>query len=190
MDDREVIERYISGQSDVIDILVERYKNPLYKLCYHLTANNMDADDLFQETWIKVVRNIKYYDANRLFIPWLYVICTNLYKDRYRAKKRWLSRIKEYFTDEEKDTEMETLSNLSPLPEDELVEKYNNEVLKRYINMLDDIYRLPIILYYFKEIDYIDIGTVLNIPIGTVKSRLNAAKQKLRKLMEVEGFER
>jgi RNA polymerase sigma-70 factor (ECF subfamily) len=190
LEDKEIVERYMSGRSDIIDILIDRYKNPLFKLCCHLTANSTDADDLFQDTWVKAVKSIKLYDASKPFSPWLYSICTNLYKDSYRVKKRWLSRIKEYFSDEEKDADIESADNMSYLPEEELIEKYSRESIKNYVNMLDDIYRLPLILYYFKEIDYMDIGTVLDIPVGTVKSRLYKAKQKLRKLMEVEGFER
>lgn len=189
MEDNEIVSRYISGQSEVMDILVDRYKIPLYRLCYHLTANNMDADDLFQETWIKAVKSIKLYDTGKPLLPWLCTICTNLYKDRYRVKKRWINRIKEYFSSQEKDAEMDSVHNSAPMLEDELVEKFDREAVRKYINMLDDTYRLPIILYYFKEVDYSDIGEILGIPIGTVKSRLYTAKQKLRKLMEVEQYE-
>lgn len=190
MEDKEIIERYKSGQSDIIDVLVDRYKNPLFRLCCHLALNSADADDLFQETWIKAVKNIKQYDVDKPFGPWIYAICTNHYKDRYRVKKRWVNRIKEYFSDEEKDAEMESADNHALLPEDELVEKYDREAIRKCVNMLDDIYRLPLILYYFKEVDYADIGNILGIPTGTVKSRLYGAKQKLRKIMEVERFER
>jgi RNA polymerase sigma-70 factor (ECF subfamily) len=190
LEDNEIIERYKSGQRDILNILVDRYKNPLYKLCRHLTSNSMDADDLFQETWVKVVKNIKSYDPDKIFPPWLYKICTNMYLDRYRAKKRWLGKVKEYFNNEEKEIEMESMESRLPLPEEELIEKYDHETIRRYINMMDDIYRLPIILYYFKEVDYSDIAAILDIPVGTVKSRLYSAKQRLGKLMEVERFER
>jgi RNA polymerase sigma-70 factor (ECF subfamily) len=190
LEDKEIIQRYISGQSDIIDVLVDRYKNPLFRLCCHLASNSVDADDLFQETWIKAVKNIKLYDAEKSFGPWIYAICTNLYKDRYRVKKRWVNRIKEYFSNEEKDAEMESADNKVLPPEEQLMEKYDREAIRSYVNMLDDIYRLPLILYYFKEIDYVDIGNILSIPLGTVKSRLYGAKQKLRKMMEVERFER
>lgn len=189
MEDKEIIERYLSGQGDILNILIDRYKGPLYKLCYHLTSNSADADDLFQESWYKAMRNIRNYDCEKPFIPWLYTICTNLYKDRYRAKKRWLSRIKEYFSNEEKDAEMESFSDMSLLPDDVLEEAYTRESVKKCLCILDDIYRLPIILYYFKEIEYADIAAILGIPVGTVKSRLYAGKQKLKKLMEVEQFE-
>lgn len=190
MEDKEIIKRYILGQDDVIDILIDRYKDPLYKLCWHLTEKSMDVDDLFQETWVKAIKNIKRYDTNKLFIPWLYTICTNLYKDRYRTKKRWLSKVKEYFNNEQKDEEMNSAGSPSPLPEDELIKKYDRETIRKYVNKLDDTYRLPIILYYFKEIEYADIGVIMGIPVGTVKSRLYSAKQKLRKLMEVDKYER
>lgn len=185
MEDIELIRQYCNGQDDAGEILIDRYQNSLYKLCYNLSKNKYDADDLFQETWVKAVKNFKYYDGSRPFLPWLYTICTNLYKDKYRSKKRWLERIKDYFTNEEKDEEMERVSYGLPLPEGEVIIKYDRETLKKCIDMLNDIYKIPLILYYFKEINYNDISLILKIPIGTVKSRLNTGKRKLKELMEV-----
>jgi len=189
LEDKDLIKLYKSGQQAVMEILVERYKNPLYKLCYHLASNRYDTDDLFQETWVRVVKNINSYDEDKPFAAWLYSICTNLYKDKYRSKKRWLNRIKDYFTNEKKEEEMGNVENNSFLPEEQIIDKYNSEVIRKCVNMLDDTYRLPIILYYFKELSYSDVALVLNIPLGTVKSRLSTGKKKLKQLMEVEQFE-
>jgi RNA polymerase sigma-70 factor (ECF subfamily) len=188
LEDRDIIKRYLAGQMDIIDILVDKYKNPLYKLCHHLAREGPDADDLFQETWIRAIKRVRLYDSDKPFLPWLCAICTNLYRDNYRMRKRWLSRVREYFSGEEKEADMESAGNQSPLLEDELMEKLDRECVRRFVDKLDDMYRLPVILYYFKEIDYADIASVLNIPMGTVKSRLYGAKQRLRKLMEVEQY--
>lgn len=189
MEDSDLIKLYKSGQLDVMEILIERYKNSLYKLCYHLTSDRYDADDLFQETCVRLVKNINRYDENKAFAAWLYSICTNLYKDKYRSKKRWLGRIKDYFTNEKKEEEMDNVENDSFLPEEQIIDKYNGEIIRKCVNMLDDTYRLPIILYYFKELSYSDLALVLDIPLGTVKSRLSMGKKKLKQLLEVEQFE-
>jgi len=65
LEDKDLIKLYKSGQQAVMEILVERYKNPLYKLCYHLASNRYDTDDLFQETWVRVVKNINSYDEDK-----------------------------------------------------------------------------------------------------------------------------
>lgn len=189
MEDSDLIKLYKSGQQDAVEILIERYKNSLYKLCCHLTLNRYDADDLFQETWVRLVKNICYYDEIKPFAAWLYSICTNLYKDRYRSKKRWLSKIKDYFTNDKKEEEMDNIAADSSLPDEQIIDKYNSDVIRKCVNMLDDTYRLPIILYYFKELSYSDVALVLDIPLGTVKSRLSMGKKKLKQLMEVEHFE-
>jgi RNA polymerase sigma-70 factor (ECF subfamily) len=176
----------VSGHEEAIDMLVDKYKNPLYKLCYHLSEEKFDAEDLFQETWIRVIKNLKRYDCDRAFRTWLFSICINLYKDKYRKKKRWLSVIKEYFSDEDKDHEMENASDEYPLPEEKLISNMEKGKLRKNLSMLEDIYRIPILLYYFKDISYNDMAAILQIPVGTVKSRLNYARGKLKKMMEVD----
>jgi len=180
----ELIQRIQSGQRDLIDILIDKYKNPFYKFCYHLTSNRYDADDLFQETWMKVVKNINLCNKDKQFEPWLYSIALNLYKDKYRKSKRWLNRIKEYFDTEVKDHEIELIDSGEPLPEDKLLYNEQKDQLKECINKLDDSFRIPIILFYFRELSYDDISEILALPLGTVKSRLSSGRKKLMKLME------
>jgi RNA polymerase sigma-70 factor (ECF subfamily) len=170
---------------DVMEIMIERYKTPLYRFCHHLTSNKYDCEDLFQETWVRVVKNINSFDQDKNFETWLCTIAVNCYKDRYRRSKRWLNRIKDYFTNEDKEQEMENAASLDPSPEEQIVAVEMRESLREQINKLDDIYKLPIILFYFKNMCHNDISEVLGIPVGTVKSRLNTGRSKLKAMMEV-----
>lgn len=187
-EDKCLIEKYIKGESQAIEELVKRYINSLYHLSYSLTHEKNSAEELFQETWIKVIENIETYNHRNNFKPWLYTICINTYRDKYRKEKRWLGRVKDYFTNQEKEYVINnyTLS----IPMEDIVEKKEQEkTIKNYIKILEDKYRLPIILFYFQEMTYQEIAELLKLPMGTVKSRLNTAKKKLRKMMEVNDDE-
>jgi len=182
-EDRYIIQEYLNGRTDAIGVLFEEYKMPLYKFCYHLTINRHEADDLFQETWVRVVQNIASFDINKKFDTWLFTIAINLYKDRYRKAKRWLKKIKMYFSDETKVEEIEGILNTNKPIEEQIEERQQREFMYKCINEMQDIYRIPVILFYFKEMSYDQIAEILNIPIGTVKSRLNSARTKLRTML-------
>lgn len=184
IEDRDIIERCKAGQMDLIDILIERYKTPLYRYCCYLTQSKLDADDIFQETWIKVVKNIYSFDSSNKFCPWLYTISLNIYRDNYRLGKRWLNRIKTYLSNELKDNEINSVADNSLPPDDQIIEIEMKKRLRLYINKLEDIYRIPLILFYFEDMSYKEVSEILKIPLGTVKSRLNTGKATLRKLME------
>lgn len=189
LEDKQIIKLYRSGQSDLIEILIDRHKNSLYKFCYHLTSNRFDADDLFQDTWTKAVQNLEGFDESKAFGNWLFTIALNTYRDRYRKAKRWLNKFKDFFSNEEKEEELTRVPSSSPSPDEQAVENEQKNKLTQCISMLEDDFRVPIILFYYKQLKYEDIAEILGIPAGTVKSRLNAGKNKLKKLMEVDKLE-
>ncbi|WP_425449358.1 RNA polymerase sigma factor [Dethiothermospora halolimnae] len=185
--DEEILKKYKNRQINSIDILIERYKGPLYKMCFRLTNDRYESDDLFQDTWIKVIKKIETFDHNKVFKTWLYTICVNTYKDKYRKKKRWLNVIKDFFSNETKDNKMRKVGE-EYLVDEEILDREIKNVLKKKIKNLDDDFKIPLILFYFKDISYKEIATILDIPIGTVKSRLNIAKKKIKKSMEEEHY--
>lgn len=175
------------GQLGYMDTIIETYKEPLYKLCYHLTKNSHDADDLFQDTWSKATRNIDKYDTSKNFKTWLLTIAINIYRDNYRKVKRRLNKVIDFFSNEKKEQEFNKVETTIGKPEHELDLSEEKKMLSKAVNKLDDKYRLPIILFYFKELEQSQIAEVLEIPVGTVKSRLNTARKKLLKEMEALG---
>jgi hypothetical protein len=82
--DEMLINEYLSGDDEAINILIDRYKKPLYKLCFNLARNNFEADDLFQETWIKIIKNIHKYKTKKALshIVWISILYKlNLYSE-------------------------------------------------------------------------------------------------------------
>lgn len=161
------------------------YSPYIYRLCKRLCKNKFDADDLFQNTWLKIYKSLNNYDCNNKFENWIYTICLNNYRDHYTKKKKLLSKVKDLFSSaEEKDIEMNKICDPSPNTDDKVISNLDCDIIRNYVNELKDIYRIPIILFYFKDLSYADISEITKVPIGTVKSRLSSAKAKLKIMME------
>ena len=160
----------------MIDEWIQQYGKRLYGLCLTLCADSYDADDLYQDTWLKAVKNIAQYDPNKSFEPWLTKICVNTYRNRLRHLAR--SPVFDTFkTEEEKTLVMERVA--APEAED-----YSQ--LYAAIDQLPEKLRLTVILFYFRDMDIASAALALDIPSGTVKSRLNKARKLLREVLKNE----
>ena len=158
----------------MVDYYIRRHGRKLYGLCMTLCANTDDADELYQDTWIKVIENISKYDQARDFGPWLTRICVNIYRNKLRRLLR--SPIWDGFASgEEKDALINSIP--APTPDD-------NSDLHEAINRLPEKLRLTVILFYFEDMDAATAAKALGIPAGTVKSRLNKARKMLREALE------
>ncbi|NSJ90818.1 RNA polymerase sigma factor [Coprococcus sp. MSK.21.13] len=177
---------YKKDKDLAIKILINEYKDFVYRFSFYLCKNSIESDDLFQDTWVKVLKNIDKYTWNDRFEPWIRTICLNTYKDKYRKSKRWLNIIKHYFNEEKKEKEIINFPSKNNLPEKEIIKNEEKELLKKAVNKLKDDYRIPIILYYFERISYKEISEIMCIPEGTIKSRLNKARKLLKEYVEVE----
>lgn len=149
----------------MIDQYIHDYGKRLYGLCTVLCANSYEADDLYQETWLKVVKNISKYDTCQAFEPWLTTICVNTYRNLLRRIAR--SPVFNTFTTEEKDTLLHSI----PAPEGK---DYSS--LYTAIDGLPEKLRVTVILFYFRDMDINSVVSVLGISPGTVKSRLNKTR--------------
>lgn len=160
----------------MIDQYIEKHGRRLYGLCRTLCTNPSDADDLYQETWLKICSKIELFDKTNEFEGWLTRICVNTYRDQLRKKSR--SLIFDGFRSQEaKDTVMENVS---------AVEIKDSSDLHDAVERLPDKLRTTIILYYFQDLDISQTAYSLRIPAGTVKSRLNKAKKLLKEMLNDE----
>lgn len=159
----------------MIDRYIRQYGKRLYGLCLTLCGNPFDADDLYQDTWLKAMRNISQYDASKEFEPWLTKICVNTYRNTLRRIAR--SPLLRVHDSEDQDR----ILNEVPAP-------MNADYAPLYeaINRLPDKLRLAVILFYFEDMDIASTATALNIPPGTVKSRLNKARKQLKEVLNDE----
>jgi RNA polymerase sigma-70 factor (ECF subfamily) len=165
---------YISeGGREMINHYINQYGKKLYGLCRTLCTNSYDADDLYQDTWLKVVKNIDKYDNSKEFEPWLTRICVNTYRNKLRRLNT--SPIYDGFNStEEKIAVMENIQK---------PEQSDFSHIHEAINKLPEKLRITIILFYFRDMDINKVSEVLKIPQGTVKSRLNKARNLLKEVI-------
>lgn len=190
-DEKALINAYQNGNEYAADMLVHKHQTMLYRFSLRLTKSQVEADDLFQETWVRVFRSLHRYDGKRPFHTWLCTICMNLYRDEYTRKKRWLNLVKDFFSNEDKDLQFTHLPSQSATPEDLTLKQESDDKLLETLNALPDRYRVPLILFYFQSFSYEEMAEVLDIPIGTVRSRLSNGKKNLKEMWkEVESDDR
>ncbi|CAI6232783.1 RNA polymerase sigma factor SigW [Bacillus subtilis] len=174
------IKQVKKGDQDAFADIVDIYKDKIYQLCYRMLGNVHEAEDIAQEAFIRAYVNIDSFDINRKFSTWLYRIATNLTIDRIRKKKP------DYYLDAEvAGTEGLTMySQIAAdgvLPEDTVVSLELSNTIQQKILKLPDKYRTVIVLKYIDELSLIEIGEILNIPVGTVKTRIHRGREALRK---------
>lgn len=157
---------------DDFERYVELYSRDLTRFCYKLCGDPHDAEDLFQDTWVKALEHFEQYDRSRSFKSWLFAICVNTYKnagrDKYNAARFHFS------TEEEKERFLNSIPDAQQ-DVDALLD------LHRAIASLPKKHRVVITLYYFREFSRREIAEILDIPEGTVDSRLNTAKKHLKR---------
>lgn len=159
----------------MIDQYIRQYGKRLYGLCLSLCANSFDADDLYQETWLRVVKSISQYDPTKEFGPWLTKICVNTYRNVLRRLTR--SPFLDFRTNEEKDAQINAVPD---------AEKADYSPLYEAIDRLPEKYRIAVILFYFQNMDVASTAHVMGIPEGTVKSRLSKARKRLKEVLDGE----
>jgi RNA polymerase sigma-70 factor, ECF subfamily len=188
LDDKLIWQIFDNDKNHGLELFMEKYKHSLYKLCLNLHRNATNADDLFQDTWIKAFKYMKDFDRIKNFEPWLFTIAINLYKDNYRKVKRWFAKSIDFFDNTEVNIVLENIKSTTYLPEQDYDRSQSKQKLKNAINDLSDEYRMVVILFYYNELKQKDISLILKIPEGTVKSRLYKAKKLLKEYMEENSY--
>lgn len=158
--------------------LVERHYSPLKGYLYRMTNGNLGlSEDMAQETFLRVLRNIHQYQYPRPFKTWLYAIATNLVRNHFEQ-----ADTRHAVTPAEAD--WQTLADPDPLPETQALMAEDTRQVVWALAQLPLHQREVIVLRYYEELSLADIAASLNIPEGTVKSRLSIGLRRLRDLVE------
>lgn len=155
----------------------------LYRTALRMTRNQGDAEDLVQETFLKAFRSVDMFDENYNGRGWLFKILTNNYIDKYRKSKKQPQEL-EYSDVTDVFISREGEYNENPRfenPEDEFFKKFIKQDVQKAIDDLPEYYRLPVLLIDIEGFSYQDVSTILDIPIGTIMSRLYRGRKLLRK---------
>lgn len=174
------------------------YSKLVYKFCYHLTGNRIDADDLYQDTFLaawekrEIFRdNMSHEDMcileqNNRAKNYLLGIAANLWKNRQRKRLR-----RNHITpfDDRENALMEAVSR-DPGPETNILQKEMIQEVRKQIEALPDKLKIVVVMYYTGEMSTEEIAGRLRIPAATVRSRLSKARKKMQKGLEENGYEK
>ena len=180
-EDFGLIQRCLKNDPQAFEKLIDRYKNPIFSLIYRLARNSSDAEDLAQETFLKVFKNLSSYDTNRPFSAWLFRICHNTVIDHLRARKPHL-----LFTQTE--DELEKMADQGPLPEQIAEFSAQAELIENALALVPPSYREVLILRHQEGMNYKEMAEILQIPEGTVKIRLFRGRSILKRNLETLGL--
>ena len=190
--DESLLARLRDGERDVFGTLVRRYERELFGYLRRYLGDDDLAEDVFQNTFLQVFLKIRQYEIGRPARPWLYAIATNQAIDALRRRNRRVAdRPAETVSAPDEEGEPRPLFELLPAsgdaPPDAADRTEQRERVREAVSRLPDLLRQAVILVYFQGLKYQDAAEVMDIPVGTVKSRLHAALTKLTEEWAVES---
>lgn len=174
-----------NGDRQAFEELVNMYQEKIYHLAYRMLNFSSEAEDVVQETFLRVYMNMDRYDENQKFSTWIYRIATNLCIDRLRKRKPNYSLDAEMPDGEGADW-YSLLPSDQETPEEELVLSETQEEIRKAIGTLPEKYKSVVILRYLHDMSLQEIGDVLGMPVTTVKTRVHRGREYLRKKLEPE----
>lgn len=173
------------GDMQAFEDLVDMYKDKIYHLAYRMLNYSIEAEDVVQDTFLRVYLNLDRYDENQKFSTWIYRIATNLCIDRLRKRKPSYSLDAEMPESEGADWYTLLPANQGT-PEQEVVLSETQEQIRKAISTLPEKYKSVVILRYLHDMSLQEISDVLNMPVTTVKTRVHRGREYLRKKLEPE----
>ncbi|HWQ82812.1 MAG TPA: sigma-70 family RNA polymerase sigma factor [Ignavibacteria bacterium] len=179
--DEELILKFQAEDVGAFNELVFRYKDKVVNFLFRYTGDRDEAEDLAQDTFVKVFRSKHLYKEIAKFSTWFYTIAVNTAKTNAKKKSRMSTiSISDFDPENEKDFDLKD-SGFSP--EDNANAGIENQYIQQAINSLEEDFRSIIILRDIQELEYEEIAKITGLPMGTVKSRINRAREKLKKLL-------
>ena len=184
--DEELAAEAKAGSRDAFEELVRRYEKPLYNYIRKFIGNSSDAEDLFQETFLRVYKYLDRLRPNSPVRPWIFRIATNLCKDQLRYRKRHPTVSLNRMTDEKDGgTQLgDAIQTPEPGPRELSMEREMAERVQEAVARLSSKHRAVFLMARYDGMAYEEIATTLRIPVGTVKSRMNKAVNLLLDMLE------
>ncbi len=177
--DEKLILRFQEGDINAYNELVKRYKDRLFNFVLRYFNNTEQAEDVVQDTLIKLYTHASYYKNVAKFSTWIFTIAKNNALTELRKNKR--KQTDSLWTDDGKVIDINS-------KEESLESKVQNEIainqLNKFLDEIPENFRMAVVLRDFQELSYEEISTILEIPIGTIKSRINRGRIQLAQKMK------
>lgn len=192
MDDAQAVaallRRCLAGDAAAWERLVEQNNRRIFNLCYRFTGSRDEAEDLTQEVFIRMYRTLSSYDVQRgAFTTWVTTVTRNLLVDHFRKRK--MDRMTESLDagsgpEEEGLSLAEKLADGGVAPDRHVGRRETQELVQKALEKLSPELREAVILRDLQDMDYREIAQALNVPEGTVKSRINRGRTELARLLQ------
>ena len=192
MEDAQVaallVRRCIAGDAVAWDEIVQRYHRRIYNICYRFAGSPDDAQDLTQEVFIRMYRTLNSYDVGRgAFMTWVTTLTRNLLVDHFRKTKhdRLTDSLDATASDHPDAMPLsERIPDEGPPPDSGVQSRETYDAVHLALQKLSPELREAVILRDLQDMDYREIATVLKVPEGTVKSRINRGRAELARLLQ------
>ena len=181
--DEELLVAHLDGDGSAYPELMDRYKNELLHFLIRFVGSKAAAEDVFQETFLQIHISGATFDPKRRFKPWLFTIAANKGRDWHRKhSKRTVVSLSQEIGGGEGETArfVDLMESDTELPDAELLNSEQINDVRKAVDELPSHLREILLLNYFQQMSYVQISDSLEIPLGTVKSRLHAAVAAFR----------
>jgi RNA polymerase sigma-70 factor (ECF subfamily) len=183
-----LVRRCVAGDAVAWDEIVQRYHRRIYNICYRFAGSADDAQDLTQEVFIRMYRTLNSYDVGRgAFMTWVTTLTRNLLVDHFRKTKhdRLTDSLDATASDHPDAMPLsERIRDEGPAPDSGVQRRETHDAVHQALQKLSPELREAVILRDLQDMDYREIATVLKVPEGTVKSRINRGRAELARLLQ------
>lgn len=184
MTTQELVEKCAAGDAQAFDFLVKHYQSKIINIAYGMLQDKEDAYDVAQEVFLKLYRKIGSFAGEASLDTWIHRVTVNASLDALRKRGRRVQTVPLAVQSEDEQAVELPLADDSAAPEKVVLQNERRRMLLDAIERLSPKYRSVLVLREFEDLDYEQIASALDISVGTVKSRLNRAREKLRNLLE------
>ena len=175
--DEQLMSLFQEGDENAYIELVNRYKDKLINFIFNYLGDLESSEDVVQDTMIKLYQKKHYYKEIAKFSTWLYTIAKNLANTELRKRKQRKTTLLSQFSKDDKTYE---LPSNDPEPGQEIQTDIVNKIIRDAVDQLSEKFKIVIVLRDIQGLSYEDISEIINVPIGTVKSRINRARLQLQ----------
>ena len=182
--DRADMGRLAAGNDAALNDLMERHATPVFRLLCRMLNNEDDADDVAQETFVRVFRARASFDPNKKFSTWMFTIAANLARNQIRWRTRHPNVSLEAESEPKEQSLVEKLASPSATPKEETLAKERGAVVREAVNELPEDMRTAIILCEWEERSMAEAAIILNTTVKAVESRLYRARQVLKERLK------
>ena len=184
MTDEELLQEHLAGSPIAFGELVERYRQEMFGFLMRFMGNAAAAEDVFQEAFLQLHLSAGTFDLSRRLKPWLFTIAANKARDMMRSRTRRHTAPLDApiaTSHAEGGTYADLIPSNIPSPVEDVSNQETRQAVQDIVSRMPENLRMVLLLGYFQELPYKEIADILDVPLGTVKSRLHAAVRHFAK---------